>query len=52
MTKYIIRRLILIIPILLGVSFILFCIMNLTPGDPAQLLLGETYTEESLEMLR
>jgi len=50
--KYILRRLILIIPILLGVSIILFTIMNLTPGDPAQLLLGETYTEEALEQLQ
>lgn len=52
MGKYILRRLILIIPILLGVSIILFTIMNLTPGDPAQLLLGETYTEEALEQLQ
>ena len=52
MTKYIVRRLILIIPILIGISIILFTIMNLTPGDPAQMLIGDTYTEEALVQLR
>ncbi len=35
MGKYIIKRLLLIIPTLLGVLFIVFAIMNLTPGIPA-----------------
>lgn len=52
MLKYIVKRLILIIPILLGISIILFAIMNLTPGDPAQMLIGDTYTEEALDQLR
>ncbi len=52
MTKYIVRRLVLIIPILIGISIILFTIMNLTPGDPAQMLIGDTYTEEALVQLR
>lgn len=41
MHKYIIKRLILIIPVMLGVSFIIYFIMNLTPGDPATMILGE-----------
>lgn len=52
MVKYIVKRLILIIPIIFGISIILFTIMNLTPGDPAQMLIGDTYTEEALEQLR
>lgn len=52
MAKYIVKRLILIIPILLGISIILFTIMNLTPGDPAQMLIGDTYTEDALAQLR
>ena len=52
MAKYIVKRLILIIPILLGISIILFTIMNLTPGDPAQMLIGDTYTEDALVQLR
>jgi ABC-type dipeptide/oligopeptide/nickel transport system permease component len=39
--KYIFRRILLMIPILLGVSVIVFGIMHLTPGDPAILMLGE-----------
>lgn len=52
MLKYIVKRLIMLIPVLLGVSFILFTIMNLTPGDPARLILGEMATQEDVEMLR
>lgn len=40
MTKYIIKRLIFIIPTLLLVTFIVFSIMALTPGDPGRLILG------------
>lgn len=40
MYKYVIKRLILLIPVLLGVVFIVFFIMNLTPGDPGRLILG------------
>ncbi len=52
MTKLIINRLILIFPIILGISIILFAIMDLTPGDPAQLILGETNTEQAIQQLR
>lgn len=52
MVKYIVKRLILIIPIIFGISIILFTIMNLTPGDPAQMLIGDTYTEKALDQLR
>lgn len=34
MYKYVIKRLLLLIPVLIGVVFIVFFIMNLTPGDP------------------
>lgn len=52
MTKYLIRRLLLIVPILLGVSVIVFGIMHLTPGDPAVMMLGEVAPEAELEALR
>jgi peptide/nickel transport system permease protein len=41
MIIYIIRRVLLIVPVMLGVSVIVFGIMHLTPGDPALLMLGE-----------
>lgn len=34
MTKYIVKRLLVLIPILLGVTLIIFTIMDFTPGDP------------------
>ena len=41
MVKYVIKRLFLMIPILLGVMFIIFFIMNIIPGDPASMILGD-----------
>jgi len=52
MTAYIIRRLLLVIPVLLGVSFIVFLTIRFIPGDPAEILLGEDYTQEAVEALR
>lgn len=52
MFRYILKRLFLMIPVMLGISFILFSILNLTPGDPARLMLGEGATEEDVAVLR
>lgn len=41
MHRYIAKRLLLLIPIILGVTFIVFSIMALTPGDPGTLILGQ-----------
>jgi peptide/nickel transport system permease protein len=40
MKRYIIKRLLLIIPMLIGISFIMFIIMHLAPGDPASIRYG------------
>ncbi|OQY04157.1 MAG: peptide ABC transporter permease [Desulfobacteraceae bacterium 4572_123] len=52
MLAYIIRRIFILVPTLFGVSLIVFTMLHLTPGDPAELLLGERATEESLHALR
>lgn len=52
MGKYIIKRLLLMIPVLLGVTFIVFFIMNLTPGDPAAIILGDQASAEALADMR
>lgn len=52
MIKYMIKRLLAIIPVGLGVTFILFTLLSFTPGDPARLALGESATRESLEEWR
>jgi len=40
------------IPVILGISFIIFTILALTPGDPAQMILGENASLEDIEILR
>lgn len=52
MFSFIIRRTLSIIPTLLGVSIVIFLMLAITPGDPAELLLGERATEETLEAMR
>ena len=42
----------MIIPILIGVTFFLFMLLTLTPGDPAQIAVGSGATEEQLELFR
>ena len=46
MWKYILRRLLLMIPVLLGVTFIVFMLLHAVPGDPAVNVLGPQATEE------
>ncbi len=52
MWKYMIKRLLALIPVLIGVSILVFLLMHITPGDPAILMLGERAPEEQLENLR
>ena len=52
MLKYIAKRLVSMIPVILGVTLIVFCIMSLAPGDPARSILGEMATEEQVAELR
>lgn len=52
MTRYIINRLISLIPTLLGVTVIVFLFIHLIPGDPTLVILGEHATEEGIAILR
>lgn len=52
MYGYIVRRLLLMIPVLLGVSLLVFVIAKVTPGDPARLMAGPTASKESVARLR
>ena len=52
MWKYIVKRLLMLIPVLLGVIFIIFVLNEITPGDPARELAGDYATEEDVEQLR
>lgn len=52
MLKYIIKRILMMVPVLFGVSIIVFMLQVLTPGDPADMALGADVTEEAKEAWR
>lgn len=52
MLKYIMRRLILLLPVIAIVGTIVFVLIHLTPGDPAAVMLGPDATPEQIERLR
>ncbi len=52
MLRYILRRLLYMIPILFGVSIVVFLILHLVPGDPARLVAGPDATLEDVEIIR
>jgi len=51
-TEYLIRRILLVIPVLFGVTLVTFILMYVVPGDPVLSMVGERYDQETLESLR
>jgi peptide/nickel transport system permease protein len=52
MLRYTLKRFLIFIPTLLGIIFIIYVIMEKTPGDPARIILGERAAGEQVELLR
>ncbi|WP_434310321.1 nickel ABC transporter permease [Hominifimenecus sp. rT4P-3] len=52
MLRYIGKRILMMIPVLLGVTLLVFLLLQLAPGDPAQIILGEDATKEEIAALR
>ena len=52
MVRYVIKRLLLMIPILLGITFIVSIFIDLAPGDPVRLIAGAVAEEEEVERIR
>lgn len=52
MLNYAIRRLLMLVPVLLGMTVIVFMIIRAIPGDPAEVILGEKASPQSKEALR
>ena len=52
MSNFIIRRLILLLPIFIGVSILSFLMMHLIPGDPARIMAGQDATFEEIQSIR
>jgi len=52
MLTYILRRLLMMLPVVVGVVFIVFAILQLTPTDPIRTVLGDMATQEEVDMMR
>ena len=52
MARYIVQRLVMLIPVLIGISVVTFSMLRLIPGDPATVMLGEHATIEQIEDFR
>lgn len=51
-TRYVLRRLVLLIPVLFGVTLVTFLLIHITPGDPVRVILGDEYDEDRAAVLR
>ena len=52
MFQYVIKRLLSTLPVLVGISLIVFILLRSLPGDPAQVIAGELATQETVEAIR
>ncbi|MBT9779867.1 hypothetical protein GPL15_25685 [Clostridium sp. MCC353] len=52
MLKYVIKRILWIIPVMIGASFLVFALLNMAPGDPARIHTGTNATEADIEKFR
>ncbi len=52
MRRYLARRLLLLVPVLAGVSVVIFMVLHLSPGDPVEIMLGSQATQEDRARLR
>jgi len=52
MARFIVKRLLLMIPIVLGIMIIIQLLMMITPGDPVEIMAGSNYTQEQKDAMR
>ena len=52
MIAYILRRILMLVPVLFGVVLVSFSLLHLVPGDPAQILAGEVATAQDIARIR
>src|SRR6056297_1284532 len=50
--RFVIKRLLLLIPVLLGVATFVFAILHLSPGNPARVIAGQRASEEFVQQVR
>ena len=51
MWKFVAKRLLALIPVLLGVTFLVYVILSMAPGDPARTILGLEASEQAVQEL-
>ena len=49
MHRYVVKRLLMMIPVLLGITILVFLMLHLTPGDPARSMLGDTASPAEID---
>src|SRR5262245_49288249 len=52
MLRFVVRRLLLMVPVLLGLSILIFCWVRALPGSPVESLLGERADQQSIDQMR
>lgn len=52
MSRYVLKRLLYVVPVLVGVTFLVFALLSLSPGDPAQAILGVGAKPQEIAMMR
>ena len=52
MTQFLLRRILLTIPVLVGVATLVFALIHLVPGDPVQTMLGESASPQDVAQMR
>lgn len=52
MLRYFLKRILMLIPVMIGATLMVFTIMEFSPGDPARIILGDDTTDEAVAQLR
>jgi ABC-type dipeptide/oligopeptide/nickel transport system permease component len=52
MLRYILQRILMLVPVLFGVALVSFSLLHLVPGDPAEILAGQEATKEAVDRIR
>lgn len=52
LASYLLRRIVLLVPVIFGVSLVIFMLVHFTPGDPVRVMLGDEYDEQRAAVLR
>ena len=52
MLRYTLKRILMLIPVVIGITFLVYLVLSVSPGDPARMILPEDATEEMVQAKR